>query len=102
MIRRPPRSTLFPYTTLFRSLDRQLVNLGTATWTAGDLLMTNGTFSNSGNGSFTDRTSSRLNSSHLHVGAIVFYVDENFIQYVMGTVLFTGFVVTGLVHNNTR
>src|SRR2546429_6612761 len=25
MIRRPPRSTLFPYTTLFRSLDRQAV-----------------------------------------------------------------------------
>src|SRR5256885_12851136 len=24
MIRRPPRSTLFPYTTLFRSLDRDL------------------------------------------------------------------------------
>src|SRR2546428_3302332 len=24
MIRRPPRSTLFPYTTLFRSVDRQL------------------------------------------------------------------------------
>src|SRR3712207_8218209 len=24
MIRRPPRSTLFPYTTLFRSLDRKL------------------------------------------------------------------------------
>src|SRR5258707_5667690 len=29
MIRRPPRSTLFPYTTLFRSRDRQLeVGLG--------------------------------------------------------------------------
>src|SRR5256885_11004703 len=29
MIRRPPRSTLFPYTTLFRSLDRRgLVPLG--------------------------------------------------------------------------
>src|SRR2546422_1404356 len=28
MIRRPPRSTLFPYTTLFRSL----AGLGTATW----------------------------------------------------------------------
>src|SRR5436853_5928568 len=36
MIRRPPRSTLFPYTTLFRSLDdvidaverRRLLNLG--------------------------------------------------------------------------
>src|SRR2546427_9442659 len=25
MIRRPPRSTLFPYTTLFRSLDDQLI-----------------------------------------------------------------------------
>src|SRR2546422_6521707 len=25
MIRRPPRSTLFPYTTLFRSLDRELL-----------------------------------------------------------------------------
>src|SRR5260221_12109276 len=26
MIRRPPRSTLFPYTTLFRSLDANLIN----------------------------------------------------------------------------
>src|SRR2546430_10654375 len=26
MIRRPPRSTLFPYTTLFRSLDHQVRN----------------------------------------------------------------------------
>src|SRR6266566_10149615 len=30
MIRRPPRSTLFPYTTLFRSLDR---TTGEARWT---------------------------------------------------------------------
>src|SRR3712207_8352586 len=29
MIRRPPRSTLFPYTTLFRSLDRCVGYLGT-------------------------------------------------------------------------
>src|SRR2546430_14121030 len=27
MIRRPPRSTLFPYTTLFRSLDVELVEI---------------------------------------------------------------------------
>src|SRR5258708_26426513 len=27
MIRRPPRSTLFPYTTLFRSLDREFQRL---------------------------------------------------------------------------
>jgi len=29
MIRRPPRSTLFPYTTLFRSLADKLVSAGT-------------------------------------------------------------------------
>src|SRR2546430_8528985 len=28
MIRRPPRSTLFPYTTLFRSLDRERDDVG--------------------------------------------------------------------------
>src|SRR5258705_7909950 len=39
MIRRPPRSTLFPYTTLFRSLhfDGPLLNQGTTTM-VGDLL----------------------------------------------------------------
>src|SRR5436853_784350 len=31
MIRRPPRSTLFPYTTLFRSVLAQLVNAGAVT-----------------------------------------------------------------------
>src|SRR3712207_7081794 len=30
MIRRPPRSTLFPYTTLFRSLDQRLVQAADA------------------------------------------------------------------------
>src|SRR3712207_8149757 len=30
MIRRPPRSTLFPYTTLFRSIDKSTVPVGTA------------------------------------------------------------------------
>src|SRR3989442_4027753 len=34
MIRRPPRSTLFPYTTLFRSLEIVPVVLHTAGWTA--------------------------------------------------------------------
>src|SRR5260370_29939663 len=36
MIRRPPRSTLFPYTTLFRSINRQLVGIvGPNSQTAG-------------------------------------------------------------------
>src|SRR2546421_7217039 len=34
MIRRPPRSTLFPYTTLFRSTDNQ-VDLGKPTFRLG-------------------------------------------------------------------
>src|SRR3712207_6890896 len=34
MIRRPPRSTLFPYTTLFRSRDRHLRPHGTASLAA--------------------------------------------------------------------
>src|SRR3712207_8649755 len=34
MIRRPPRSTLFPYTTLFRSNDRDLRSLRHRRWNA--------------------------------------------------------------------
>src|SRR5687767_7480118 len=35
MIRRPPRSTLFPYTTLFRSVDRQTVVTAVEKYLAG-------------------------------------------------------------------
>src|SRR2546427_8710248 len=34
MIRRPPRSTLFPYTTLFRSMDEKQIGRDIASWTA--------------------------------------------------------------------
>src|SRR2546425_12452857 len=39
MIRRPPRSTLFPYTTLFRSQTRDVGGLGTVPRGAGDWLI---------------------------------------------------------------
>src|SRR3712207_8682152 len=41
MIRRPPRSTLFPYTTLFRSLDPELISLHLAqiAWWLDQILM---------------------------------------------------------------
>src|SRR5690242_21594743 len=32
MIRRPPRSTLFPYTTLFRSRDQEIHRIGPRHW----------------------------------------------------------------------
>src|SRR2546422_8404375 len=38
MIRRPPRSTLFPYTTLFRSIDMMHVNGDAAVGAAADSL----------------------------------------------------------------
>src|SRR5690348_17697510 len=36
MIRRPPRSTLFPYTTLFRSAERDRIQLGGRLIVGGD------------------------------------------------------------------
>ena len=58
MIRRPPRSTLFPYTTLFRSdvtIDAA-TGLGGVTWLP--MIQLNPTLTT------LDRKSTRLNSSH--------------------------------------
>src|SRR6195952_6037934 len=63
MIRRPPRSTLFPYTTLFRSLYAACYALLFGTW-AGVLLKT------------IDRKSTRLNSSHLGISYAVFCLKK--------------------------
>src|SRR3712207_7990567 len=68
MIRRPPRSTLFPYTTLFRSVDehrdderdeerRQVAHDGDA-------------------GDARDRKSTRLNSSHANISYAVFCLKK--------------------------
>src|SRR5690349_24205262 len=76
MIRRPPRSTLFPYTTLFRSnkangntLDRQgrLVSCEHAT---------SRVTRTEKNGALTDRKSTRLNSSHVEISYAVFCLKK--------------------------
>src|SRR5476651_1117273 len=65
MIRRPPRSTLFPYTTLFRSAieilkrDLDVVELGGAT-----------------DHRCRDRKSTRLNSSHANISYAVFCLKK--------------------------
>src|SRR5437899_6254727 len=66
MIRRPPRSTLFPYTTLFRSLpvveyvpDGFLVPLDESV-----------------EQKLSDRKSTRLNSSHLGISYAVFCLKK--------------------------
>src|SRR5688572_33208942 len=42
MLRRPPRSTLFPYTTLFRSTAGGIATAGFARWQAGSWYSTGG------------------------------------------------------------
>src|SRR3712207_7868433 len=75
MIRRPPRSTLFPYTTLFRS--GPLVDGGPdlhPLGAAGGL----GTAADPGPGArrATDRKSTRLNSSHANISYAVFCLKK--------------------------
>src|SRR5256885_11320000 len=73
MIRRPPRSTLFPYTTLFRSahlLDRQVEDLGRKPRPrrlSACHARARGT---------RDRKSTRLNSSHLVISYAVFCLKK--------------------------
>src|SRR5438309_8094568 len=70
MIRRPPRSTLFPYTTLFRSpagQDRDVLEHGLAAVAeAGGLHR----------GGLEDRKSTRLNSSHSSISYAVFCLKK--------------------------
>src|SRR5947209_13374059 len=67
MIRRPPRSTLFPYTTLFRSSPAQAVPImaphvhGHGQWSAVPR---------------PDRKSTRLNSSHANISYAVFCLKK--------------------------
>src|SRR5256885_3833777 len=100
MIRRPPRSTLFPYTTLFRSpvevTDYPPIRLeiylassasgeespkGVAVYAAGSLLAENfrelaGLDLDHGPWTDEDRKSTRLNSSHLVISYAVFCLKK--------------------------
>src|SRR5256885_9821520 len=72
MIRRPPRSTLFPYTTLFRSAGVEALDL--VEMARPDMCCGFG-------GAFSvrfpeDRKSTRLNSSHLVISYAVFCLKK--------------------------
>src|SRR3989449_7995939 len=93
MIRRPPRSTLFPYTTLFRSRNLVYLFLGAsgnaATWLETHAV-SGGTYAYGGypdiDGLFReqaaeldrakDRKSTRLNSSHGYISYAVFCLKK--------------------------
>src|SRR3712207_7631949 len=76
MIRRPPRSTLFPYTTLFRSSagDPQgLVRRRRFGFSAGELTSYEDELLGDGE---QDRKSTRLNSSHANISYAVFCLKK--------------------------
>src|SRR2546430_10790107 len=66
MIRRPPRSTLFPYTTLFRSAKTRFAPCA---WSAAALNLQRKSFA-------LDRKSTRLNSSHSQISYAVFCLKK--------------------------
>src|SRR2546430_7690175 len=68
MIRRPPRSTLFPYTTLFRS---QMVEVAKALFRHARVIVMDEPTSAHG-----DRKSTRLNSSHSQISYAVFCLKK--------------------------
>src|SRR5258707_2080298 len=82
MIRRPPRSTLFPYTTLFRSLGQRLARPEAEVFREEIALARRGRGcrhrrgagrpNGAGDGQEPDRKSTRLNSSHANISYAVF------------------------------
>src|SRR5256885_6789812 len=84
MIRRPPRSTLFPYTTLFRSV-MDVAGGGTIEKGGFDVLAVDVGWEFVGDGDVgkgfvfgqcADRKSTRLNSSHLVISYAVFCLKK--------------------------
>src|SRR5256885_8243849 len=73
MIRRPPRSTLFPYTTLFRSVPVRRKALGHVAHAVSMMGLLRRAVTERGK---TDRKSTRLNSSHLVISYAVFCLKK--------------------------
>src|SRR3989442_10197858 len=90
MIRRPPRSTLFPYTTLFRSVEAREKKLGEEELVAYIVSQEKSYFSTGDLRNylkdrlpdymvptvFIDRKSTRLNSSHVRISYAVFCLKK--------------------------
>src|SRR2546427_5433563 len=75
MIRRPPRSTLFPYTTLFRSREATLLGDHLVERDAARIRIATGV-RNAQRFQTPDRKSTRLNSSHSQISYAVFCLKK--------------------------
>src|SRR3712207_9097193 len=94
MIRRPPRSTLFPYTTLFRSTVWRGVSVDTLLErieTSADYVVqySDGGYTTNlplddlvGGKAWVDRKSTRLNSSHANISYAVFCLKKKKINII--------------------
>src|SRR3712207_7572237 len=90
MIRRPPRSTLFPYTTLFRSLvNGEVVEMTPVGGVHGDVagriyrkLAEYVDQHGGGKVIVGDRKSTRLNSSHANISYAVFCLKKKKLTYL--------------------
>src|SRR2546427_9336477 len=80
MIRRPPRSTLFPYTTLFRSVPIEVKTTSPPRLRdAGPLRAFRAEYGKAARAGLllhTDRKSTRLNSSHSQISYAVFCLKK--------------------------
>src|SRR2546430_7276290 len=78
MIRRPPRSTLFPYTTLFRSVEltKQAVPYEVGVSRYRELARGQIAGDSYGMLKLLDRKSTRLNSSHSQISYAVFCLKK--------------------------
>src|SRR2546426_1302536 len=100
MIRRPPRSTLFPYTTLFRSALAQCLNQLSGLASKVPVLtlhrpLQKAALEGDGAGSRPDRKSTRLNSSHLVISYAVFCLKKKKKEIKFGAVAVQQRVRTG-------
>src|SRR3989442_4638786 len=95
MIRRPPRSTLFPYTTLFRSqCAGHGVGGGRNPWSPGSGYVLDLTDSHPSG----DRKSTRLNSSHVRISYAVFCLKKKTEGHVIGTDITRAMLVWARYH----
>src|SRR5256885_5260758 len=76
MIRRPPRSTLFPYTTLFRSLDVDDCHVSGLRLQQDAAVVRQHLAQEGIEARGRDRKSTRLNSSHLVISYAVFCLKK--------------------------
>src|SRR5260370_8578627 len=88
MIRRPPRSTLFPYTTLFRSLWPRLNGAGSITSLLTGFVL--------GATRFILELADRAGGSHFQSPAIRWLIDMNFLHYAIFMFVICSAVLIGV------